>query len=68
MYIIAIAWIYVVSMMAMTEPSVTAALITFTSYCVIPLGIVWFIANNIKRRFVKPQNGQEPLKKTNAEQ
>ena len=50
MHIIALAWIYVVSMMAITETSVIAAIMTFTCYCVIPLGIVWYITNNKKRK------------------
>jgi len=68
MYIIAIAWIYVVSMMAVTELSVMGAILTFTFYCATPLGIVWFIASKTKRRFVKPKNGQEQHKQTSAEQ
>jgi len=56
MYIIAIAWIYVVSMMAITEHSVMAALMTFSLYCAVPLGTVWFITARVKRRFVKQKN------------
>jgi hypothetical protein len=61
MYIVAIAWIYVVSMMAITESSVIGGLITFLSYGVIPLGVVWFIAKRVKRRFTQPQ-GQNSSK------
>jgi len=43
MHIIAIAWIYVVSMMALTERSVIAGIMTFIMYCALPLGLVWFI-------------------------
>lgn len=40
MHILAIGWIYVVSMMALTEPTVTAGLMTFIWYCVLPLGLL----------------------------
>lgn len=60
MYIIAIGWIYVVSMLAITEPSITAGIMTFTSYCAIPLGIIWFIMTGIKRRIITPNNQQTP--------
>ncbi|MET3108314.1 ABC-type transport system involved in cytochrome c biogenesis permease subunit [Oxalobacteraceae bacterium GrIS 2.11] len=43
MHIIAIAWIYVVFMMAITEKSVVAGVMTFTFYCVIPLGVIWYL-------------------------
>ncbi len=45
MHIIALAWIYVVSMMAITETSVMAGIITFACYCGIPLGIIWYLVN-----------------------
>jgi hypothetical protein len=53
MHIIAIGWIYVVSMMAITEKSVIAGIMTFTFYCVIPLGVVWFIVDRKKRNMQK---------------
>ncbi len=43
MYIIAIAWIYVTLLMALTEKSVTAGLLTFFLYGVGPLAIFVYI-------------------------
>ena len=50
MHIIALGWIYVVSMMAITETSVVAGIMTFTFYCAIPLGIIWYLMRSKKRR------------------
>lgn len=58
MHIIAIAWIYVVSMMALTEKSVVAGIMTFTMYCALPLGLVWFIFTRKKAGATK--SGQQP--------
>lgn len=43
MYIIAIAWIYVVLMMSITEASVVAGIMTFLMYCVLPLGLFLYL-------------------------
>ena len=40
MYIVAIAWIYVVLMMAISENSVIAGLLTFTLYGLLPLAVI----------------------------
>ncbi|MBK1611969.1 hypothetical protein CKO44_00600 [Rubrivivax gelatinosus] len=55
MYIVAIAWIYVVLMMALAEAispqgSVLGALVTFTMYGVLPLAIVLYIMGAPMRR------------------
>ena len=50
MHIIAIGWIYVVLMMAITEKSVIAGIMTFTFYCAVPLSIVWFIVQRKKQK------------------
>ena len=59
MHIIAIGWIYVVFMMAITEKSVLAGIMTFTFYCAIPLGVVWYIVVIKKRKSVITQKTQE---------
>ncbi len=43
MYIVAIAWIYVTLLMALTETSVTAGLLTFLLYGAGPLAIFVYI-------------------------
>ncbi|MBZ8138900.1 hypothetical protein CLD22_03170 [Rubrivivax gelatinosus] len=55
MYIVAIAWIYVVLMMALAEAispqgSVLGAIVTFTMYGVLPLAIVLYIMGAPGRR------------------
>ena len=50
MLIIAVAWIYVVGLMALTEPSIVAGIVTFLCYCVLPLSTVWYIAGSGRRR------------------
>jgi hypothetical protein len=50
MLIVAVAWIYVVGLMALTETSVVAGIVTFLFYCVLPLGTTWYIAGSGKRK------------------
>jgi cell division protein FtsN len=49
MYIVAIAWIYVVLMMSITEPSVVAGIMTLLMYGVLPLAIILYIARTPHR-------------------
>jgi len=50
MLIVAIAWIYVVGLMALTEPTVIAGIVTFLFYCVLPLATWMYIAGTGRRR------------------
>lgn len=50
MLMTAIAWIYVVGLMALTEPSVVAGLMTFLLYCVIPLSILFYLTGSGRRK------------------
>ncbi len=50
MLIIAIAWIYVVLLMSLTEPTVVAGIMTFLMYCVVPLGILLYVTGGKGRR------------------
>jgi hypothetical protein len=51
MYIVAIAWLYVTLMMAVTERSVTAGILTFTFYGLLPCALlVWLIGTPARRR------------------
>lgn len=50
MYIIAIAWIYVVLLMAATEPSMTASIMTFLFYCVLPLTLFFYLIRTPQRK------------------
>ena len=50
MLIVAVAWIYVVGLMALTETSVVAGIVTFLFYCVLPLGTLIYISGTGKRK------------------
>jgi hypothetical protein len=50
MWIVAIGWIYVVALMAATESSALAGIMTFFGYCVLPLSIVFYITGSKRRR------------------
>jgi hypothetical protein len=54
MLVVVIAWVYVVGLMALTEPSVVAGIMTFLGYCVLPLSLIWYIFMRPKKRWVLP--------------
>lgn len=54
MLIVAVAWIYVVGLMALTEVSVVAGIMTFLSYCVLPLSIIYYIFGRKKKPRAAP--------------
>ena len=51
MYIVLIAWLYVTVLMAATEPSITAGVLTFTFYGLIPCALfLWLFGTPQRRR------------------
>lgn len=50
MYIVALAWIYVVLMMSITETSVVAGVMTFLMYGVVPVTIILYVMGTPQRR------------------
>ncbi len=51
MYIIAIAWLYVVTLMAATEKSVVAGLLTFIFYGLLPCALLlWLLGTRHRQR------------------
>lgn len=51
MYIVAIAWLYVTMMMAITEPSFVAGVLTFVFYGLLPCGLLlWLIGTPQRKR------------------
>ena len=50
MHIVAIAWIYVVLMMSITEHSVVAGIATFLLYGVFPISIILYLMHAPERR------------------
>lgn len=53
MYIIAIAWLYVTILMAATEKTITAGLLTFMFYGLIPCALLLWILGKNHRRHIK---------------
>ena len=58
MWIVAIGWIYVVILMAATETSVIAGVMTFLVYCMIPLSILFYLTGS-KRRHARRMAAQQ---------
>jgi hypothetical protein len=50
MYIIAIAWLYVTFLMAVTEPSLTAGILTLFFYGLMPCGLLLWILGTPQRK------------------
>ena len=51
MYIIAIAWMYVVTLMAATEKSIVAGLLTFLFYGLLPCALFLWLLGVKHRKF-----------------
>ncbi|RJG23025.1 hypothetical protein [Massilia cavernae] len=50
MWLVAIAWIYVVGLMALTETSFVAGVMTFLGYCALPLSILYYLTGTKRRK------------------
>lgn len=50
MLLVAVAWIYVVGLMAATQPTFIAGFFTFLFYCVIPVSILYYLTGGRRRR------------------
>ena len=51
MYIVAIAWLYVTLLMAFTESSITAGILTFLFYGLLPCALfIWIVETPQRRR------------------
>jgi hypothetical protein len=62
MYIVAIAWLFVTVLMALTERSVIAGLLTFLLYGLAPLMLFWWIVGTPRRRARRVANAHGPAK------
>ena len=51
MYIIAIAWLYVVTLMAATEKSIAAGMLTFLFYGLLPCALLLWLLGVKHRRY-----------------
>jgi membrane protein implicated in regulation of membrane protease activity len=56
MYIVAIAWLYVTVLMALTETNVTAGILTFLLYGLAPLALLMWLAGYPARRRRRAQS------------
>ncbi len=56
MYIIVIAWLYVTLLMAVTEDSIIAGVLTFSLYGLIPCAILMWILGVNHRKFKRKQH------------
>ncbi len=63
MYIVAIAWLYVTLMMALTEPSVIGGVMTFLFYGLIPCGLLLWLLGTPQRKRNKASSevAEQPL-------
>ena len=50
MYIVAIGWLYVTVLVALNEPTVVAAIISFLFYGLLPCGLLLWMAGRKVRR------------------
>jgi small-conductance mechanosensitive channel len=73
MYIVAIAWIYVVLLMSMTEHSIIAGMMTFLFYCIVPLTIILYLIGTPRRKQARlaaknsakqPDESSNPMEKS----
>jgi hypothetical protein len=50
MWIVGVAWGYVVVLMALTEPSIVAGIMTLFAYGVLPMSILYYVMTSGRRR------------------
>jgi hypothetical protein len=70
-YIVAIAWLYVVFMMSITEQTAVAGIMTFLLYGALPLTIVLYLMDTPRRkrnRQLTEKNGAMPLQSDAAQE
>jgi membrane protein implicated in regulation of membrane protease activity len=60
MWIVIIGWVYVVGLMALTEKSVVAGIMTFLAYGVVPLSLIWYIFGRRKKKPPTPATPATP--------
>jgi hypothetical protein len=59
MWILAIGWMYVVTLMAATEPSIVAGIMTFLFYGMLPLSLVLYLTGAWRRGRARKQKVQD---------
>jgi hypothetical protein len=68
MYIIAIAWLYLVTLMAATETTITAGLLTFFFYGLMPCALLLWLLGVKHRRHIQAKKNllQDDVSDPNA--
>lgn len=66
MYIIAIAWLYVVMLMALTEESIIGGIMSLIFYGVLPLSIFLYVFGTPQRKRYKRQAEQRESESQNT--
>lgn len=59
MLLVAVAWIYVVGLMAATQPTFIAGFFTLLFYCVVPLSILFYLTGGRRRRARRERQAQQ---------
>jgi hypothetical protein len=61
MYIIAIGWLWVTLLMALTEPNIVAGVLSFTFYGLLPCSLLmWLLGTPARRRKKAAENSAMP--------
>ncbi|MES2832220.1 MAG: hypothetical protein V4695_09525 [Pseudomonadota bacterium] len=68
MYIVAIGWMYVILMMAITEESVVAGVMTFLLYGLLPLTVILYLGGTSRRKRRRAMAAAERQATAEAEQ
>jgi hypothetical protein len=59
MWIVAIGWMYVVTLMAATEPGIVAGIMTFLFYGLLPLSLVFYLTGAWRRGRARKREAQD---------
>lgn len=60
MYIVAIAWIYVVLLVSVTQPTVFRAVVTFAAAGLLPLALLLYLLGTPQRRRNRARAAESP--------
>lgn len=60
MYVVAIGWLYVVTLMAFAEPTVVAGVLTFVFYGLAPVSLLFWLTGAFARRSAQRKSKRVP--------
>lgn len=67
MYIVAIGWMYVVTLMAATETNLVAGIVTFVFYGALPCSVLVYLMGTKSRRLRRLAKEEAELESQNAQ-